>query len=62
VKLGEPTDMLSTRGDALRDLADVLMLAGRPDEALGALDEAAALYERKGNLASLRRVREAATG
>ena len=59
VQLGEPTDLLSTRADSLRDLADVLVLAGRREEGLGALDEAAALYAQKGNVASLRRVREA---
>jgi predicted ATPase/class 3 adenylate cyclase len=57
VLLGEPTDLLSTRGDALVDLAEVLGLAGRRREALAALGRAAGLYERKGNLPGLERSR-----
>jgi class 3 adenylate cyclase/tetratricopeptide (TPR) repeat protein len=45
------TDSFGERGDALADLADVLMLAGRVDEADACLDAAAELYERKGALA-----------
>jgi tetratricopeptide (TPR) repeat protein len=57
VHLGEPTDLVSTRADALSDLAVVLALGGRRDEALVALGEATRLHERKGNLAALERVR-----
>jgi tetratricopeptide (TPR) repeat protein len=57
VRLSEPTDLLGTRAAALADLADVLELAGREDEALAALLEAARLYESKGNLTALGRVR-----
>jgi predicted ATPase/class 3 adenylate cyclase len=60
VRLGEPTDLVNTRADALSDLAEVLALAGRREEALVALEEAAQLYERKGNLTALQRVRSAA--
>jgi predicted ATPase/class 3 adenylate cyclase len=60
VLLGEPTDLVITRADALSDLAEVLALAGRREEALAAVDEAARLYERKGNATALGRARSAA--
>jgi tetratricopeptide (TPR) repeat protein len=60
VRMGEPTDLVNTRADALSDLAEVLALAGRREEALAALEEAAQLYERKGNLTALRRAHSAA--
>jgi predicted ATPase/class 3 adenylate cyclase len=60
VQLGERTDLLNTQADALFDLAEVLALAGRPEEALVALEEAARLYERKGNLPALERARSVA--
>jgi predicted ATPase/class 3 adenylate cyclase len=62
VGIGEPTDLLGTRADTLCDLAEVLGLAGRQEEARAALDAAAELYERKGNVTAVRhteaRVRE----
>jgi Flp pilus assembly protein TadD len=61
VRVGEPTDLVTTRADALSDLAFVLALAGRRDEALVALEEAARLHERKGNVAALEQARSAAT-
>jgi tetratricopeptide (TPR) repeat protein len=57
VALAEKTDLLNTQGDTLADLAEVLALAGRPDEAAAVLEQAAGVFERKGNLASLARVR-----
>ena len=39
--------MLNTQGDTLANLAEVLLLAGRPDEALTALEQAAFRYERR---------------
>ena len=57
VRLGEPTDLLNTRADALFDLAEVLRLGGRPEEAVTALGQAARLYEQKGNLPGLARAR-----
>jgi predicted ATPase/class 3 adenylate cyclase len=51
------TDMLNTQGDTLADYAEVLALAGRRAEAAAALDQAAELFTRKGNAASLERVR-----
>jgi tetratricopeptide (TPR) repeat protein len=53
----ERTDLLTHQGDALLDLADVLGLAGRTDEAGEAARGALALYERKGNLVSAQRAR-----
>jgi predicted ATPase/class 3 adenylate cyclase len=60
VRLGEPTDLVNTRADALSDLAEVLSLAGRREEALVAVEEAAGLYERKGNLTATERARSVA--
>jgi hypothetical protein len=40
----------------------VLALAGRREDAVAALEEAARLYERKGNLTALERARSAAAG
>jgi tetratricopeptide (TPR) repeat protein len=57
VALGEKTDMIDAQGDAYADLAEVLLLAGKADEAAAALEHALARYERKGNLVSAQRVR-----
>jgi class 3 adenylate cyclase/tetratricopeptide (TPR) repeat protein len=46
------------QGDAYCDLAEVLEAAGRRDEAVAAWDEALSLYERKGVIPLVRRVRE----
>jgi tetratricopeptide (TPR) repeat protein len=56
VAIGEPTDSIDLLGDADRDLGEVLALAGRPKDAAAALEQAAALYERKGNLVMAERV------
>jgi tetratricopeptide (TPR) repeat protein len=55
VALGAETDMLNAHADALIDLADVLALAGR--DAQAELEQALALYERKGNLVMATRTR-----
>jgi predicted ATPase/class 3 adenylate cyclase len=55
VRIAAATDLLNTQGDALLDLADVLMLAGRRADAVLAAQEAASLFERKGNEPSLER-------
>jgi tetratricopeptide (TPR) repeat protein len=47
VEIGESTDMLVDRGGARLDLAAVLALAGRRDEALAEVDKAIELFERK---------------
>jgi tetratricopeptide (TPR) repeat protein len=57
VAVMERTDNLSSQGDALRDLADVLELDGRRDEAAAALEQALDRYERKKNLAMAAQVR-----
>ena len=58
--LGERTDLLNTQADALFDLAEVLALAGRGDEARAAREDAAERFERKGNLPALERARSVA--
>ena len=55
VAIGEATDMLDMQGDAYADLAEVLSLAGRVEEAAGALEEALRRYGEKGNVTSARR-------
>jgi tetratricopeptide (TPR) repeat protein len=55
VGLGEQTDMIDAQGDAYADLAEVLLLAGKADEAAVALEQALERYERKGNLVSTQR-------
>jgi class 3 adenylate cyclase/tetratricopeptide (TPR) repeat protein len=50
VSLADRTDMLNWQGRALVDLAEVLALVGRPEDAAAELDRAIALYGRKGNL------------
>jgi hypothetical protein len=57
VSVAERTDLLNTHGDTLADLGEVLALAGRPAEALAVFEQAAEIFERKGNRASLGRVR-----
>jgi predicted ATPase/class 3 adenylate cyclase len=56
----EQTDLLNTHGDTLADLAEVLALSGRPAEAVGVLQRAVELFERKGNLTSLEKARRTA--
>jgi tetratricopeptide (TPR) repeat protein len=48
----EGTEFLGFHADALVVLAEVLQLAGKPEEAASALEEAVVLYERKGNVVS----------
>ena len=47
VSLASATDYLVLHGDALLALADVLVTAGKDDEALAALHDAVELYDRK---------------
>jgi class 3 adenylate cyclase len=58
VALLEATDALDSQGDAYADLAEVLVLSGRPREAPAALEQALERYERKGNIVSAARTRE----
>jgi tetratricopeptide (TPR) repeat protein len=57
VAFAEASDFLDSHGDTLMDLAEVLRLAARPDEASAAVAEALPLYERKENLVSAERAR-----
>ena len=51
-RLAEKTDALDDCGDTLMDLADVLRVVGREDQAATTVAEALRLYERKGNVVS----------
>ena len=53
----EGTDALDLRGGALLDLADVLTLAGRKQEARAPAEDALVLFERKGNVVSAEEAR-----
>jgi tetratricopeptide (TPR) repeat protein len=55
---GNPTDALEYKAAAYRDLAIVLVAAGKLEEALAALDEARPLYEQKGHTVGVARVDE----
>jgi tetratricopeptide (TPR) repeat protein len=57
VAIADDTDQLDRQGDAYADLAEVLRLGGKPDEAAAALEQALGRYERKGNLVSAERAR-----
>jgi tetratricopeptide (TPR) repeat protein len=59
VELAEPTDWLEGQGHALMALAEVLRLAGRPQEAAEAIHQALRLYDQKGNLVSAAKARKA---
>jgi tetratricopeptide (TPR) repeat protein len=52
VAICDETELLNQQGDAYADLAEVLLLTGKPDEAAAALEQALERYERKGNLVS----------
>jgi tetratricopeptide (TPR) repeat protein len=57
VAIASATDVLELRAQALADLGEVLRLAGRPDESAAPLKEAIALYDEKGNVVEIRRLR-----
>jgi class 3 adenylate cyclase/tetratricopeptide (TPR) repeat protein len=57
VTLIDQTDCLMDRADARMDFGEVLLRAGRPDEAVDVLDEALRLHEQKGNIVSTERAR-----
>jgi class 3 adenylate cyclase/tetratricopeptide (TPR) repeat protein len=57
VELAERTDLLTHRGQAFLDLAEVLQLNGQPAEAESALRAGLELYDRKGDLVSAERAR-----
>ena len=51
------SDFLHSHADALTDLAEVLKLAGRPGDAVAALEGAIRLHEQKGNVVAAARAR-----
>ena len=55
IAIGEETDLVDARGDSYADLAEVLALGGKPDDAVDALGDAVANYTRKGNLVATQR-------
>ncbi|HEY7003318.1 MAG TPA: adenylate/guanylate cyclase domain-containing protein [Gaiellaceae bacterium] len=57
LRLIEPTDSLTQRAQTLVSRAEVLRLAGKPDEAVAALEEAARLYEAKGVVPAVQETR-----
>jgi tetratricopeptide (TPR) repeat protein len=54
VTLAATTDALNLHGDALMTVAKVLRVAGQPDQAADAAQQALDRYARKGNLVSAR--------
>ena len=58
VAISEATDSLNWQGDTNADLAEVLLLVGKPGEATAALEQALERYERKGNLVMAARTRD----
>jgi predicted ATPase/class 3 adenylate cyclase len=62
VRRVEETDLLNAQADTFLDLAEVLRLAGRRDEARAAVQEAARRFEQKANLPSLARALQALNG
>jgi class 3 adenylate cyclase/tetratricopeptide (TPR) repeat protein len=57
VTVSDGTEMLDAQGDAHADLAEVLLLGGKVDEAAASLRNALERYERKENLAMADRTR-----
>jgi class 3 adenylate cyclase/tetratricopeptide (TPR) repeat protein len=57
VELASPTDFPLLKGHALDDLAEVLALDGRPEEAIAVLEEALRNYDAKRDVASAGAVR-----
>ena len=53
----DSTDFVSTRADALTELAEILHQAGRLEEAKSAAADALALYEEKGNSVAAGKIR-----
>jgi tetratricopeptide (TPR) repeat protein len=57
VAICDGTEILDVQGDVYAALAEVLLLAGKADEAAAALEQALERYERKGNVVSAQRTR-----
>jgi tetratricopeptide (TPR) repeat protein len=58
VEVGDGTTYATERGNAWMRLGDVLTMAGKTEEAAGALGRALELFERKGNVVSAERARQ----
>jgi class 3 adenylate cyclase/predicted ATPase len=57
VDIARRTDHLNMHAEALLALADVFAIGGRPAQAIPAIEEARALYDRKGNLVMAQKAR-----
>ena len=57
VAVASDSEFVVLHADVLLDLAEVLELAGRPEEAREATTKAVSIYERKGNVAAARKAR-----
>lgn len=57
VEYAETSDFLHSHAGALTDLAEVLALAGRAEDAASAIDAAIGLHEQKGNILALAQTR-----
>jgi tetratricopeptide (TPR) repeat protein len=57
VAIVDDMDSPNTMADTLLDLAEILKLAGRHEEATGAIAEAIRLYEEKGNVVMAKKTR-----
>jgi DNA-binding SARP family transcriptional activator len=57
VATADSTDLLSLRGDAMLDLAEVVRICDRPSDAERAIRSGLALYDQKGNAAAAARAR-----
>ena len=58
VQIGETSEDLNAKAEARADLGDVLALAGRPEDAVIASEEALARFEAKENFARAKQMRE----
>jgi tetratricopeptide (TPR) repeat protein len=58
VEIGERTESSNAQADTYADLGEVLALAGRPQDAAEALEQALSRYEAKENLVMAARIRE----
>ena len=61
VELSRQSDAPQLQADTLSELATVLVLADRPDEARQAIETAIAIYRAKGDIVSTARATEWAT-
>ncbi len=58
VEYAEASDFLHSHANALTDLAEVLALAGRPEESASAIEAAIRLHEAKGNVVAVAHTRK----